>query len=148
MIDRSSKSLQLSRDHAPQRRGVDVRSRQHDGDGLAREPIGKGGWSIFHTTGSASGWNNPALAQPIRGQGAKGWFGWWDSPKLEGMVREWLDAPNEAAQTRIAQASGVLGLEEAPSIPLGRFFIRTVYRKSITGLLQGPCPYPWNIRPV
>ena len=114
----------------------------------SREPIDKGGWNIFHTTGSASGWNNPAVAQPIRGQGARGWFGWWDGPKLEGMVREWLAASNEADQTRIARAIGVLAMEEAPSIPLGQFFIRTVFRKSITGLLQGPCPYPWNIRPV
>ncbi len=114
----------------------------------SRESSDKGGWDIFHTTGSASGWNNPAVAQPLRGQGAKGWFGWWESARLETMVREWVDAPGTAEQTRIAQAIGALGLEEAPSIPLGRFFVRTVFRKSISGMLQGPCPYPWNIRPV
>lgn len=112
----------------------------------SREPVDKGGWSIFHTTGSASGWNNPAVAQPLRGQGAKGWFGWWEGARLEGMVREWLDAPDEASQTSLARAIGALGMSEAPSIPLGQFFVRTVFRKSITGLLQGPCPYPWNIR--
>lgn len=114
----------------------------------SREPVDKGGWSIFHTTGSASGWNSPAVSQPLRGQGTKGWFGWWNGPKLEAMVQEWLAAPDEASQTRLAQAIGAMGLEEAPSVPLGQFFIRTVYRKAITGLLQGPCPYPWNIRPV
>jgi peptide/nickel transport system substrate-binding protein len=114
----------------------------------SREPVDKGGWSIFHTTGSASGWNNPAIAQPMRGQGPKGWFGWWDGPKLEAMVGEWLAAADEASQIRIARAIGVMALEEAPSVPLGQFFIRTVYRKSITGLLQGPCPYPWNIWPA
>jgi peptide/nickel transport system substrate-binding protein len=114
----------------------------------SREPVEKGGWSIFHTTGSASGWINPAVAQIVRGQGAKGWFGWWDSPKLEAMTQDWLAAPDEASQTRVAQAIGLLALTEVPSIPLGQFFIRTVYRRSIAGLLQGPCPYPWNIRPV
>lgn len=114
----------------------------------SREPVAKGGWSIFHTTGSASGWNSPAVSQPLRGQGAKGWFGWWNGPKLEAMVQDWLAAPDTASQVRIAQAIGTMGLEEAPSVPLGQFFIRTVYRKAITGLLQGPCPYPWNIRPV
>jgi peptide/nickel transport system substrate-binding protein len=64
------------------------------------------------------------------------------------MVQDWLAAPDEASQTRIARAIGVLALEETPSIPLGQFFIRTVFRKSITGMLQGPCPYPWNIRPA
>ena len=114
----------------------------------SRETVEKGGWSIFHTTGSASGWGNPAVAAPVRGQGGKGWFGWWDGPKLEAMVDEWLSASAEADQIRIAHAIGKLVLEEAPSIPLGQFFIRTVFRKSITGLLQGSSPYPWNIRPA
>jgi peptide/nickel transport system substrate-binding protein len=114
----------------------------------SREPVEKGGWSIFHTTGSASGWINPAVAQVVRGQGPKGWFGWWGSPKLEAMVQEWLAASDEASQTRTAQGIGALAMEEAPSIPLGQFFVRTVFRRSITGLLQGPCPYPWNIRPA
>ncbi len=114
----------------------------------SREPVGKGGWSIFHTTGSASGWINPAVSQVVRGQGAKGWFGWWDDPRLEAMVQDWLTAPDEVSQTRLAQAIGVAAMEQAPTIPLGQFFVRTVFRKRITGLLQGPCPYPWNIRPV
>ena len=114
----------------------------------SREPVAKGGWSIFHTTGSASGWINPAVAQIVRGQGAKGWFGWWDSPALEAMVQDWLAAPDDAAQTRVAQAIGALAVEQAPTVPLGQFFIRTVFRRSVTGLLQGPCPYPWNVRPV
>jgi peptide/nickel transport system substrate-binding protein len=29
-----------------------------------------------------------------------------------------------------------------------RAFIRTVFRGSITGMLRGPCPYPWNIKPA
>jgi peptide/nickel transport system substrate-binding protein len=113
----------------------------------SREPVEKGGWSIFHTTGSASGWINPAVAQPVRGQGAKGWFGWWSSPKQEEMVQDWLAAPDEISQTRIARAIGELALEDVATIPLGQFFIRTVFRRAITGVLQGPCPYPWNIRP-
>lgn len=114
----------------------------------SREPVEKGGWSIFHTTGSASGWINPAVAQPVRGQGPKGWFGWWNGPKLEAMVDEWLAAPDEASQARLAQAIGAMALDEAPSVPLGQFFIKTVFSKRLTGFLQGPCPYPWNIRPA
>ena len=112
----------------------------------SREPPEKGGWNVFHTTGSASGWINPAVAQPLRGLGPKGWFGWWGNPKLEAMVQDWLDSPDEASQTRVAKAIGTMAMEEAPSIPLGQFFIRTVYRKRMTGMLQGPCPYPWNLR--
>ena len=36
-----------------------------------RESVEKGGWSIFHTTGPAVGWSNPALSLLVRGQGAR-----------------------------------------------------------------------------
>ena len=114
----------------------------------SKEPVEKGGWSVFHTTGSASGWINPAVAQPVRGQGREGWFGWWESAKVEAMVQDWLAAPDAPSQTRIAQAIGEVAMDDVASIPLGRFFIRTVFSRSITGLLAGPCPYPWNIRPA
>ena len=114
----------------------------------SKEPVDKGGWSAFHTTGSASGWVNPGVSQIVRGQGAKGWFGWWSSPVVEAMVQDWLAAPDPAAQTRIAKAIGDKALEQVATIPLGQFYIRTVFRRSLTGMLQGPCPYPWNIRPA
>ena len=113
---------------------------------VSREPVERGGWSIFHTTGSAAGYSNPAVSALVRGQGAQGWFGWWDSPKAEAMVQEWLDAPDESSQRRIAQAISTMALEEVATIPLGLFFVRTAYRKTLTGLLQGVAPYPWNIR--
>ncbi|MBS0640232.1 MAG: ABC transporter substrate-binding protein [Proteobacteria bacterium] len=114
----------------------------------SREPVDKGGWSIFHTTGSSSGWINPAVSQVVRGQGGKGWFGWWADPQIEAMTQQWFDAPDEPTQTKIARQIGVLAMQQAPTVPLGQFFIRTVFRKRITGMLQGPCPYPWNIRPA
>ena len=64
------------------------------------------------------------------------------------MVQDWLAAPDAAGQTRIATAIADKALEQVATIPLGQFYIRTVYRRSITGILQGPCPYPWNIRPA
>jgi peptide/nickel transport system substrate-binding protein len=37
---------------------------------------------------------------------------------------------------------------EAPTIPLGQPYERTAFRKSITGILPGARPYPWNVRPA
>ena len=88
------------------------------------------------------------MAETVRGRGAKGWFGWWSSPAQEQRVQEWLAAPDEATQTRIAKEIATDALQDVGTIPLGQFFIRTVYNKRITGLLQGPCPYPWNVRPA
>jgi len=33
-------------------------------------------------------------------------------------------------------------------VPLGQFFVKTAFRRGVTGVLQGIAPYPWNVRPV
>ena len=40
-----------------------------------------------------------------------------------------------------------LAQDDVATIPLGQFFIRTAYRKSITGPVKGSMPYPWGVRP-
>ena len=114
----------------------------------SREPVDKGGWSIFHTFGSAPAYANPAVSALVRGQGAAGWYGWWSSPHAEELVGEWLAATDPAAQARLARQIGDLALEEVATVPLGRFFVKTAFRSSITGVLQGTSPFPWNVRPA
>ena len=112
----------------------------------SREPVDKGGWSIFHTTGSSPGYSNPAVSTLVRGQGQKGWFGWWTSPKAEGMVEEWVNTADPVASRRLAEAIGDLALEEVATVPLGMFYTRTAFRSDLTGMLEGPTPFPWNLR--
>ncbi|WP_293796607.1 ABC transporter substrate-binding protein [uncultured Bosea sp.] len=112
----------------------------------SREAVEKGGWSIFHTTGSAISWGDPAQSTIIRGQGEKGWFGWWKSDKAEELAEAWLYASDEAAQKETAKQLGRLALEEVATIPLGQFLSRTAYRKDMTGMLPGSAPYPWGLK--
>ncbi|MFH5926130.1 ABC transporter substrate-binding protein [Roseomonas xinghualingensis] len=112
----------------------------------SREPVERGGWSIFHTTGSSNTYGSPAMSPLIRGQGEAGWFGWWKSDRAEELTTAWLDAPDEAGRARAAEALGRLALDEVATIPLGQFTIRTAFRRNLTGLLEGSTPYPWNIR--
>ena len=114
----------------------------------SREPVEKGGWSVFHTFGPSSAYSNPATSALVRGQGKDGWFGWWDSPKAEDLVQVWLDAPDEAGQKRAAADLARLAMSEVATIPVGMWFGKTAFRKSITGVLQGAAPYPWNVRPA
>ncbi|QCK84573.1 ABC transporter substrate-binding protein [Phreatobacter aquaticus] len=112
----------------------------------SREPVDKGGWSIFHTTGPAPGWGNPALSLLVRGQGARGWFGWYESAKAEALADEWLFAPDEAGQKKAAVELGRLALEDVATVPLGQFTLKTAYRKTLTGMLPGSAPYPWGLK--
>jgi peptide/nickel transport system substrate-binding protein len=114
----------------------------------SREPAERGGWSIFHTSGSAVGWANPAVSVLVRGQGAAGWFGWWSNAKAEALAEAWLEGATPAAQRDAAVALGRLALEDGATIPLGQFTIKTAYRTTLAGMLPGSAPYPWGVKPA
>jgi len=112
----------------------------------SREPVERGGWSLFHTTGSSNTYASPAMSPLIRGQGDAGWFGWWKSERAEELTAEWIDAPDEGARARLAGELGRLALEEVATVPLGQFTIRTAFRRDLGGFIEGSIPYPWNVR--
>ena len=113
-----------------------------------REGVAQGGWSLMHTTSSAASLASPATNSFLRGQGAGGWFGWYASAEIEDLTQQWLDAPDEAAQTQLGKKIGRLALEDTASVTVGQFYLQTAYRKNIAGVLQGIAPYPWNVRPA
>lgn len=112
----------------------------------SRETVEKGGWNIFHTTWKSASIANPALNTNIRGQGAAGWFGWFDSPEIERATREWLDATSDAEQQRLFDDIQRIAFEQVPVVPLGQFLQKTAYRSNIQGVLPGPAAFPWNVR--
>lgn len=112
----------------------------------SREPADRGGWSIFHTWWPSVSILNPAVHAPLRGNGLQGWFGWATSERREQLINEWLTAPNEDEQKRIAAEIQRDAFENVPYIPIGQFLIRTAYRRNLTGMVKGSSPFPWNLR--
>jgi peptide/nickel transport system substrate-binding protein len=106
----------------------------------------QGGWTIFHTWNTGASMSNPIQNLALRGAGASGWFGWYGSDAMEAMAAEWLAAETETARLAIAARMQALGLAEAPSIPLGQFFLKTAYRREVTGIRPAPVPFPWGVR--
>ncbi|WP_426958635.1 ABC transporter substrate-binding protein [Muricoccus radiodurans] len=112
----------------------------------SREPVERGGWSIFHTWWPSPSILNPAISPILRGQGANGWFGWYSNPRVETLAAEWLTAQDEASQARLAEEIQQESYREVPVVPLGRYFIRTAWRTGLTGFLKTASSYPWNVR--
>ncbi|MFC4168505.1 ABC transporter substrate-binding protein [Teichococcus aestuarii] len=112
----------------------------------SRAPVEQGGWSIFHTWWPSLSIYTPAINPVLRGQGDKGWFGWYENAAVERMAEEWLSAPDEATRAAIAEQIQRVSFEQAPIIPLGQFFMRTAYRTDLSGFLTGSVPYAWNVR--
>jgi peptide/nickel transport system substrate-binding protein len=114
----------------------------------SREPVERGGWSVFHTWWPSVSILNPAINAVIRGAGARAWFGWHESARIEELAGQWLAAPDAAAQATIAAAMQQEAFQSVPAMPLGQFFIHTAYRRNLQGVLKGVAPYPWNVRRV
>ncbi|WP_043361580.1 ABC transporter substrate-binding protein [Belnapia sp. F-4-1] len=109
----------------------------------SREPAEKGGWSVFFTFFTGLDFFSPATHLGLRGNGTSAWFGWPTMPKLEELRTAWLDAPDLAAQQKLAAEIQEEGLREAPYLPLGQYFQPWSYRRGLTGVLGG-MPLFWN----
>lgn len=111
-----------------------------------KEPVEKGGWSVFHTWFTGGFILNPVTTAPYRAAGEKAWFGWYDNPKIEQMTQEWLDAGSDQERMKIAMAIQAENYSQVPTINLGQFQIPTAYRKSLSGKLEFTGPVFWNVK--
>ena len=112
----------------------------------SREPVERGGWNLFCTTWEGLDVSVPGSHQPLRGNGAQGWFGWASSDRREALRDAWFDAPDEAAEKRIAEQLQMLVWEEVPFIPLGLWRPPMAYRRSLTNIVTGGPPIFWSVR--
>ena len=88
----------------------------------------------------------PGSHQPLRGNGAQGWFGWATSERREALRERWFEAPDEAAAKRIADELQLLVWEEVPFIPLGLQRQPMAYRRGLSGIVIGGPPLFWGVR--
>jgi peptide/nickel transport system substrate-binding protein len=105
----------------------------------------KGGWNVFYTYWSGMDMFNPAVDAAIRGNGAGGWFGWPEFPKLEALRNNWLQAPDLAAQQQIARDIQETFFDVIPYYPLGQLLAPTSFKKSLTGVPFGFVLF-WNVK--
>lgn len=110
-----------------------------------KDPVEQGGWSAFGTFWAGLDQANPAGHAFLRGTGEAGAIGWPKSEKLESLRQDWLDAPDLAAQKRLAVDLQKQALTDVPYVPLGQYFYVTAYQPTITGVLDG-APVFWNVK--
>ncbi len=111
----------------------------------SKEPIDKGGWSIFHTWLVGPDMVNPAVNFPIRGTGDKAWFGWPSDPKLEELREAWFNATDLPTQKKLAEDVQRRAFEFLPFIPTAQFILPTAYRSNLSGVIIAPIALLWNV---
>jgi peptide/nickel transport system substrate-binding protein len=109
-------------------------------------PVDKGGWSAFCTSWEGLNLADPGAHAPIGGQGEKGWFGWYTSQKMEDLRSAWFDAPDLAAQKKVAEQIQMLVWEDVPYYPLGQGFQPLARRNGVTDIVRSPFPLFWNAK--
>ena len=112
---------------------------------MSREPVSRGGWSVFFTLWAGADMRHPGIHQPLRAGGHRAWFGWPDSPEIEALREAWLDATDEDARRRIAAELSAEAASALPYVPLGQAFAPMAVRRDILGVQPG-LPLFWNIR--
>jgi peptide/nickel transport system substrate-binding protein len=111
----------------------------------SKKPPDQGGWNVFCTSLQGLDAMSPATHLALRGNGDEAFAGWPTIPKIEALRTQWLDAPDIAAQRKIAADIQAQAFIDVPYYPLGTFYPSTAYRSDLTGILEGESIF-WNVR--
>jgi peptide/nickel transport system substrate-binding protein len=113
----------------------------------SQKPPKEGGWNIFFTNWVGADVVNPVVNVSVGGRGKNGgWFGWAEDAKVEGLRDAFARAGSPEEQKKIADEVQKENYDQVIYIPLGQFLIPSAWRKSLTGVLDGPAtPIFWNI---
>jgi peptide/nickel transport system substrate-binding protein len=112
----------------------------------SKEPLDKGGWSMWPAGAPGPEFVDPLLANTLRSNGGKAWFGWPDDPVLEAAYDAWVDAPNDAERHKQEIAFQAAAFASVPSITLGQYLPHAAWRSNVTGMLKGSAPVFWNVQ--
>ncbi|SDN19885.1 ABC transporter substrate-binding protein [Afipia sp. GAS231] len=113
----------------------------------SQKPIKEGGWNMFFTNWNGADLSNPIVNFAIGGKGKNGgWFGWAEDAKIESLKNDFARATTPEDAKKIATEIQKEAWEQVIYIPLGQYTQPSAWRKSLTGVLDGPAtPIFWNI---
>ena len=113
----------------------------------SQKPPKEGGWNMFFTNWVGADVVNPVVNVSISGKGkVGGWFGWPEDAKMEAMRDAFARSSAPEEQKKIAADIQKEVYDQVIYIPLGQYFAPSAWRKSLTGVLDGPAtPLFWNV---
>ncbi|MFZ4406854.1 MAG: ABC transporter substrate-binding protein [Paracraurococcus sp.] len=111
----------------------------------SKEPVEKGGWSIFHTTSSGQSLALPVFNLYLRANGPAAWFGWPEDAEIERLRSAWVDVADPAESRRIAEALNRRAMELMAYVPLGYYWQPSAWRRNVTGAFRAPATVFWNM---
>ncbi len=110
----------------------------------SKEPVEKGGWSIFHTWLVGPDMLSPAN-MAMANLGEKAWFGWPADPTLEELRQVWFNTTDPASSKKASDAVQLAAFKFVPYITTAQFIIPTAYRSELSGVIVAPVTFLWNV---
>ncbi|MBO4226309.1 ABC transporter substrate-binding protein [Bradyrhizobium neotropicale] len=113
----------------------------------SQKPPKEGGWNMFFTNWVAADVANPIVNASLTGRGKNGgWFGWAEDAKIEELRDKFARSSSPDEQKKIAAEIQKQAYDQVMYVPLGQYSLPSGWRKSLTGVLDGPAtPIFWNI---
>jgi peptide/nickel transport system substrate-binding protein len=111
----------------------------------SKEPVGKGGWSIFISGPGGLDMMEPLSHLGLRSNCDKAWFGWPCDAEIEAMRSTFADLSDLGARKALAAKIQARAVETVPYIPIGLQYQIRAHRANLTGILTPPAPVYWNI---
>jgi peptide/nickel transport system substrate-binding protein len=107
----------------------------------------EGGWNMFFTNWAGPDILNPVANASVNSKGkVGGWFGWPEDAKTESLRDQYARSSSPDEQKKIAAEIQARVYEQVTYIPLGQYVAPSVWRKSLSGVVDGPAtPVFWNI---
>ena len=111
----------------------------------SKEPVAKGGWSMFPAGAPAPEFVDPLLSNPMRSNGEKAWFGWPTDKRIEDAHAAWIDVFADTERRKIEAAYQLAAFDSVPIIPCGTYLPKAAWRSNLTGLVKGSAPVFWGV---
>jgi peptide/nickel transport system substrate-binding protein len=111
----------------------------------SKEPVAKGGWSIFISGPGGLDMMEPVSHLGLRSNCEKAWFGWPCDAEIEAMRATFSDLSDKAQRQALAAKIQARAAETVPYVPIGVQYQIRAHRANLTGLLTPPAPVYWNI---
>ncbi len=110
-----------------------------------RDAPADGGWNIFPTWWLAVDQLNPISNISVAASGDTAWFGWPENERIEELRDQFARETDQEAQRAIVEELQEELFDFVPYIPTGQYYQPTAYRENVSGVMEAPVPFFWNI---